>query len=532
VIILHNRARLITMLLVLLALTLVFTACSNDNDKGSSGEIKGSTNISSSSSEEKVLRVRFYDDPAGFDPANVFRVENETIAFNIFSGLTTYDSQTGEILPDLAESWETPDNKVWTFNLRKGVQWQKGYGEFTSADVLYSYERILDPATASPYASAFANVKALTAPDEYTVVYELHEADGNFLHVVSNYHQGQIVKKEAVEKYGDQFRWNPVGTGPYQLQSIRMNAEIVLVRHEDYFRGPAPIHKLVFTIIKDEETATIALQNGEVDAAMRINRDEALARLERAGFKMNNRQNRSVSIRIFNTSEKPFDDVRVRQAWAHAVDFAAITDAVSPFLQSTTISVLPEWMDVYTNEIPVYEFNPERAKQLLAEAGYPNGFTVTLPLVASNGVREADQLEQEYLKEVGINLQFNLVDAPVYNQLRNRGEFQMAGRALPAVNPDMILFSYYHPDNKAPAGLNGAQYDNPILTQKLEAARSETDPQKRMQLYKEVQQIAMTDLPYLPVAALNGYWPSFDYVHNLHINPLSKVNFYEVDIIK
>ena len=98
---------------------------------------------------DKTLVVRFYDDPAGFDPATIFRIENENIAFNIFSGLTTYDSQSGKIVPDLAESWETPDNVTWTFHLRKGVQWQKDYGEFTAEDVLYTLKRTLDPATAS-----------------------------------------------------------------------------------------------------------------------------------------------------------------------------------------------------------------------------------------------------------------------------------------------------------------------------------------------------------------------------------------------
>lgn len=311
---------------------------------------------------------------------------------------------------------------------------------------------------------------------------------------------------------------------------MRTNSEIVLVRHEDYYQGPAAISKLVFSIIKDEETATIALQNGEVDIAMRINRDEALARLEEDGFLMNNRQARSISVKVFNTSMKPFDDPRVRQAWAHAVDYTAISEAISPYLQGPTINLLPEWMDGYTEDVPIYEYNPEKAKELLAEAGYPDGFTTTISLVASNGVRDADQLEQEYLKAVGINVEFELVDAPVYNQRRNSGEFEVSGRALPAVNPDMILFSYLHPDNLVPAGLNGARYDNPVLTEKLEAARSETDPDIRMKLYKEVQQIALTDLPYIPTVSLNGYWPSFDYVVGVQINPLSKVNFYEVDM--
>ncbi len=519
--------------MLLLLVVLALSACASDgatttgNTTSSTGEV---TSTAPPAEGEKVLRIRFYDDPAGFDPATVFRVENEAIAFNVFSGLTTYDSETGEILPDLAESWETPDNVTWTFNLRKGVQWQKGYGEFTSADVIYTYERIVDPDTASPYATDMSNIKSVSAPDDYTVVYELEQADANFLHVVANYHQGQIVKQEAVEELGDQFRWNPVGTGPYELESISTNSEIVLARHEDYYKGPAPISKLQFIIIKDEETATIALQNGEVDIAMRINRDEALARLERDGFSMNERFDRSIQVKVFNTTQPPFDDVRVRQAWAHAVDYASIYETLQPYLARGTTNIMPSWMDGYTDDIPVYDYNPERAKELLAEAGYPDGFTVKQPLVSSNGVREGEQLEQEYLQAVGIQLEFELVDAPVFNQRRNDGDFALSSRALPAINPDTILFSYLHPDNKAPRGLNGAGYDNPELTSKLEAARMELDETVRLQLYKEVQQMAMTDLPYLPTQSLHGYWPSHPYVVGVHLNPLSKVNFYEVDI--
>jgi len=521
----------------LIVLSIVLTACStNGNSNPQAGAAPtaatASTAPSAEAAEDKELRIRFYDDPAGFDPATVFRVENETIVFNIFSGLTTYESKTGEILPDLAESWESEDNTKWTFKLREGVQWQKGYGEFTSEDVLYTYERNMDPQTASPYATDLANIKSVTAPDAYTVVYELHKPDGNFLHVVANYHQGQIVNRKAVEEVGDQVMWNPVGTGPYVFDSMKTNSEIVLVRNEDYFLGPAPITKLTFSIIKDEDTATIALQNGEVDLAMRINRDEALVRLEEDGFTMNNRKDRSISLKVFNTSVKPFDDVRVRQAWAHAVDFGAISEAIAPYLQSGASSMLPSWMDVYSSDVPVYEFDPEKARSLLAEAGYPDGFTVQQSLVSSSGVKEENQLEQEYLKAVGINLEFVLVDSPVFNEERNNGNYAMSSRALPAINPDMILFSYYHPDNFTPGGLNGAKYDNPELTSKLEAARAETDEAIRMDLYKEVQQIALTDLPYLPMYSLHGYWPGYDYVKNVNINPLSQVNFFEVDILK
>ncbi|MBW4084948.1 ABC transporter substrate-binding protein [Paenibacillus sp. S150] len=519
---------------VFLSVLVLITACGGNaggNSTGSgspaTGEEVTSGNAGGGEGSGKTLRIRYYDDPAGFDPATIFRVENENIAFNIFSGLTTYDSRSGEIIPDLAESWTTEDNKTWNFKLREGVQWQQGYGEFTSADVLYSYQRILDPAVASPYANEFKNVESFEAPEPYVFVVKLKTPDGNFLHQVANYHQGQIVKKEAVEKLGDQFMWNPVGTGPYYIDSIKTNSQIVMVRNEDYFRGPAPIEKLVFSIIKDDDTAAIALQNGEVDVAMRIEKTELLQRLEAAGFKLNPLYDRAVNVRIFNTTVKPLDNVKVRQAWAHAVDWAGNIEATNPLGESPTTNLLPKWMSVYSEDVPVYDYNPEKAKELLTEAGFPDGFTITMHV---RDVEEIDQLEQENLRAVGIDLKFEIVEAAQYNQIRNDGTFEVSGRLLPAINPDTILFSYLHPDNIAPKGMNGAHYDNPDLTAKLEAARTEIDPDKRKTLYAEVQKIALTDLPYIPMLSANGYWPSAQKVQNVIINPLSEVNFYEVDI--
>jgi ABC-type transport system substrate-binding protein len=497
------------------------TALTTDSTAGAAIAVKN---------DHKTLKVRFYDDPAGFDPATIFRIENENIAFNIFSGLTSYDSNSGAIIPDLAESWETKDNKTWVFKLRKGVQWQGGYGEFTSKDVLYTYNRNIDKKTASPYATDLANIETMEAPDDYSVKVVLKKPDGNFLHVVANYHQGQIVKKEAIEAAGNQVKFKPVGTGPYMLESVDVNSEIVLVRHPQYYKGPAPIEKIVFPIIKDESTSTIALQNGEIDVIMRASKEENLDVLTKAGFKMNHVDNYAINLRAFNMTNPILADVRVRQALAYAVDFKAIAKAVVPRLSMGTSSILMDWMDGYTDKAPKYEYNPEKAKQLLAEAGYPNGFKMTQTNTSANGITDQLQLEQEYLKKVGVTLEFILVDTPTYNKVRNDGDFMTTGRLLPAVNPDMILFSYLHPSNKSPNGLNGARYDNPVLTEKLEAARAEVDKEKRKKLYEEVQIIAMTDLPYMPTFGNNVYWPSKKNVEGIIINKLAQVNFYGVDI--
>lgn len=480
--------------------------------------------------QEKTLVVRTYDDPAGYDPANIFRIENENIAFNIFSGLTSYDSATGAIVPDLAESWENKDNILWTFHLRRGVQWQKGYGEFTAEDVIYSYKRILDPATASPYASELTGIETIEAPDPYTVVIRLAAPNGSFLHTVANYHQGQIVKKEAIEAAGDQVRWQPVGTGPYYLESIDVNSQIVLKRHEDYYKGPAPIETLDFRIIKDDATAAIALRNGEIDLLMRQSREEQLQTLRDAGFTMNHVDNYAVSLKVVNLTDPILQDVRVRQAIAYAIDYPSITAAIAPSLQTAAYSLLLPWMDVYSDSAPKYGYDPEKSKALLAEAGYSDGFTLKVLGTSAQGVTEQQQFEIDYLSQVGINMELELVDTPTYNQRRNSGDFMMAGRLLPAVNPDMILFSYLHPDNIAPKGLNGARYDNPELTEALEAARAESDPVKRLELYAKVQDIAMTDLPYIPATASNVFWPGKQNVNGVRINYLAQVNFWEVDI--
>lgn len=479
--------------------------------------------------QEKTLRVRFYDDPAGFDPANIFRIENENIAFNIFSGLTTYDSATGKIVPDLAESWETKDHIVWTFKLRRGVRFQKGYGEFTAADVIYSFDRYRDPATASPYATELSGVKSIEAPDDFTIVITLKAPDGNFLHTVANYHQGQILNRKAVEAAGKQVRWQPVGTGPYYLDFIDVNSRIVLKAHKDYFRGPPPIDTIVFQIIKDEATANIALRKGEIDLVMRSNREENLQILVKEGFRMNRVDGYAVALKVYNMANKALSDVRVRHALAYAVDYDAINKATSPTLQASAISMLMPWMDVYEPNVQRYPFDPARAKKLLAEAGYAKGLTLKNLSTSAQGVTEFQQFEIDYLSQVGVKMEMELVDTPTFNQRRNNGDFDITTRLLPAVNPDMILFNFLDPDNIAPKGLNGARYNNPKLTELLRAAKAEVDPARRKAMYSEVQKIAMIDLPYQPTYANNVVWPGKSSVTGVRPNYLAQVNFFEVD---
>jgi peptide/nickel transport system substrate-binding protein len=509
----------------------VLVACSSAGAPatGSSAGAGGTT--PAAQSKDQII-VRLWDNPQGFDPATLFRIETENIAFNLYNALTTYDPNTGEIVPDLAERWESPDARSWTFFLRRGVQWHGTYGELTSKDVLYSYNRVLDPATASPYRNDFASIESMSAPDDYTVMIQLKAPDANFLHQVASYHQGQVVKQEAVEKYGDQYQMNPVGTGPYLLEKFTPNSEIILARHDAYFKGPAKIRKVIFRIIKDDATAEVALKNREVDIAGRLTENSILARLQNDNrLELYKADGYAVNLTMFNLEFEPFAKRQVRQALAHAMDRDAIIRATAPITSTVSENMLPSWMPVFTANVPKYQFDPARARALLAEAGYADGFAFKLTgTAAGGGVSDADLLRQDYLSKIGVKMDFELVETTVYNQRRNRGEFEMAGRLLPAVNPDTILFGYLHPSNIAPKGLNSARYDNPMVTSLLEQARAEPNASRRNELYFEVQRIALTDLPYLPTAQSGTYWPAWKAVKGVVINKLANVDFWPITV--
>jgi peptide/nickel transport system substrate-binding protein len=480
---------------------------------------------------QQVLTVRQYDEPGGFDPATLFRIETENVAFNVYSGLTTFDPQTGEPLPDLAESWQiSPDATTYTFKLVENATWHQGFGKVTSADVKYSYERILEPKTGSPYRAEFGNIASIETPTEYSVAIHLNKPDSNFLYQVGNYHQGQIVKKEAIEKYADQYPRNPVGSGPFALKEWVANSHIILEAHPTYFKGPPLLQRIRMNLIKDVDAAATALSNGEVDLAMNVGTStETLQRLMNANrFALHKSEDYAVNLWIMNPDYPPLADVRVRQAIAYAVDNDAIATRLTPYTGKSHNSILPAFMPVYASGLPTYPYDPARAKTLLTEAGYANGFAVTQILTSTGGVTPDLLMRQAMLAEVGINLQFELMETAIWNKRRNSGDYQMTGRLYPAVNPDMLLFGYLHPDNIVPKGLNGAKYSNPALTSELEAARAELNATERTRHYAAVQRIAQTDVPYLPIQSATVWWAGQPWIKNVKVDKLAVVNYFPV----
>lgn len=518
--------------------------CGSDDDDDDTGEPGGETSRPGVSGQPTAaadlklaavqkLTVRQYDEPGSLDPAVIFRIEAENIATNVYSGLTAFDPLTGAPIPSLAKEWKvSPDGKSYTFSLVENAYFHEDFGKFTSADVKYSYERILDPATKSTYRPEFNNVLSIEAPNEYTVVINLKTPDANFAYQVGNYHQGEIVKKEAIEKYGDDFRRHPIGTGAFSLKEWVANSHMLLEGHAGHFRGKPTLEEIRLNLIKDTAAAETALNNNEVSVAMSIGRNtEIIDRLDKSGkFVLHKSEDYANNLWIFQPDHAPLADVRVRQAFAYGTDSAAISKALTPYTAKPADSILPPFMPEYAKGLPQYGFDPKKAKDLLQQAGFASGLTVKQILTSTTGASEDLLYRQAQLAEVGINMEFELMETAIWNTRRNGGEYQLTGRLYPAVNPDTLLFGYLHPDNIVPKGLNGAKYNNPALTAKLEAARAELVTEKRLALYKEVQTMAMTDLPYIPMATSTVYWAAYPWVRGIVVDKLAAVDYFDVKI--
>ncbi len=477
------------------------------------------------------LTVRQYNEPVGLDPHTLFRIEAENIATNVYAALTAYDPLTGDPIPDLAESWEiSPDATTYTFKLVENATWHQGYGPFTSADVVWSFNRVLDPSLGSVYAPELNNMASVEAMGDYAVKFTLKAPDVNFLYQVGNYHQGQIVKKEAVEKYGVDYARNPVGLGPFEMTQWQANSHMVLKRHEGYHKGPAYLEEIRLNLIQEVNAAEAAILNKEVDVAMSIGTvPERIKRLTAAGLDLPQVTGASNSVWMFNPEFGQLSDPRLRKAIAYGMDIKTSLAKFNPSARQA-FSILPQYMAMYSDAVTKYEYDPQKAKALMAEAGITSFSYKQMTTAAQGSVSDDILYQQALLKDIGITMDLDIVENTVYNSRRTAGDFEVSNRLYPAVNPDTLLFGYLHPDNLPPKGFNSARYNNPEVVSTLEAARAELDFEKRKALYAKVQQIVSDELPYLPYSSGATIWAAYPYVKNIVVDKLSAVNWYPVFI--
>jgi peptide/nickel transport system substrate-binding protein len=457
-------------------------------------------------------------DLGSIDPALTKTGDDETIVLQIFNSLVTtkrgtMDIEISQLQPELAQSWEiSPDKRTWTFRLRPGVKWQKGYGEVSAEDVKFSYERQLDPALGGVHGASFKDIAAIDAIDALTVRFTLKEPNAFFHATALTPGFGRfIVPKKAVEALGERFGRAPVGSGPFEFVEYRPQESIVLRANRDYFRGTPPTETLRFRYIPADNAATIAFIGGELDqtGGPREPRWVEQIQKQRPNSVISVMQPGSLQFLHFNMKVKPLDDVRVRRAIAHAVD-RRLWASVFGVVHGPLPAIVPEefYGALKAADIPAdlrYDHDLAKAKALLAEAGYPNGFTIEALSSERSDYRQNMLMVQDQVRKVGINIQLKIVDHASYHAAirKDEGTIAMLSTAIAPTAPAVINeFLHSAAAVGKPASLRNFSHYGVLggtVDALVDRAVGETDVARQLDLLKQAQLQILRDMPVLPL---------------------------------
>jgi peptide/nickel transport system substrate-binding protein len=431
------------------------------------------------------------------DPALIRGPNEQENALNMYNGLVRYafNASTVQVEPDLATKWDvSPDGKTWTFTLRQGVQFHKDFGELTSDDVVFHYRRLQDPKTGSQGISDLTNVAAIDAPDRYTVRFTMKTPYQNFLEAVVAWRWAMIPSRKAVEQYGADYANNPIGTGAYVYQSRVPRQEIRWTANAKYWRGAPGIARIKLVVIPEESVGALALRRGEIHA-MKVQTPAVYRTLKGdASVQLAGDPAMSWLGCFFNLEKKPFDNIKFRQALATAVDRNAMVTAVEG-TANPGYSVIPPAAFGFVTDVQKWEGGTAKAKQLLAEAGYPNGgvsFDVNLRAEHMAYMEvAADQWRQ-----IGVTANLKLMESGAFATLVSAPEHNynvvVGGIGRPTAEQQLVQFN-----SRSPRLNNYATYKSAQVDTIIDQLASELDPNRRKTLLGDFQRTVANDLPAL-----------------------------------
>jgi peptide/nickel transport system substrate-binding protein len=371
--------------------------------------------------EQKVRLATGAADIGTVDPHFATKTGEHEIYRAIYEGLLRFPDghmDPTNLQPALAEKWEVgSDNLTWTFHLRKGVKWHEGYGEVTSEDVKFTIERVLNKDVGSPWRKDIVGiVDSVEAVDRYTVKVKTKFPFAQLPALFVDYHIFVVCKK-AVKELGDKMKYHPIGTGPFRFKEYKSREKFVMVRNDDYWRGRPIIEEFTLLFMPEDSTREMALNTGEVHGISLTEKQQSIDRMRQKGFDVALcRPANSYQFHL-NVTKKPLDDIKVRKALFYAINRQDFVSFRGPDTTRLDYSPLPEGFIGHTDDVEQYSYNPEKAKKLLAEAGYPNGFSMSMVISQLYMYNQPAQIVQEQWKKIGVNLELKVVDHPVYHRM-------------------------------------------------------------------------------------------------------------------
>ncbi len=443
---------------------------------------------------QDTLVVAQGSDAKTLDPHATNDQPSSRVAAQIYSQLVTVD-ETMKIVPDLAVSWESVDANTTVFKLREGVKFHNGE-ELKASDVKFTLDRMVDSPTVAHIAGTIETVDVI---DDYTVKITTSQPFGPLLYHLTHT-ASSILNEKAVTSSGDNYGQQPVGTGPYKFADWAAGDTISLTAHNDYYDGVQAVPNVKFRNIVEGTNRTIALETGEADIAYDIEPIDKETVKNHSNLQLLEGEALSVAYYGFNTTKPPFDNVKVRQAMGYAINSQDIIDAVVTGSGTATNSSISPRVFGYSPKGIQYQQDYEKARQLLTEAGYPNGFKTTL-WTNDNPVRvQIAQVLQAQVREIGIDMSIEVVEWGAFLDGTSRGEHDTYILSWVTVtgDADYGLFPLFNSATHGSAG-NRSFYTNEKMDELLETARSSVSQEERLALYEQVQVQLQEELPHLPI---------------------------------
>jgi len=496
--------------------------------------------------------------PEGFNP-QLFTsgTTYDASSVPIYNRLVEFKTGTTELQPGLAEKWDvSADGKTYTFHLRKGVKWQttkdfKPTREFNADDVVFSFERQLDKNNKYHGVSggSYEYFEGMDMPkliekiekvDDYTVRFTLSRPEAPFIadlgmdfaSILSKEYADNMLKAGTPEKLD----LNPVGTGPFVLQQYQKDSRILYKANPDFWGTKPKIDRLVFSITPDASVRYAKLQKGECQVMPYPNpadiasmkKDDKINLMEQPGL--------NVGYLSFNTEKKPLDNVKVRQALTMAVNKQAIIDAVYQGAGQAAKNLIPPTMWGYNDDVKDYPYDPAKAKELLKEAGMPDGFSIDLWAMPvqrpynPNARRMAEMVQADWAK-IGVKAKIVTFEWGEYLKRAKAGEHQtvMMGWTGDNGDPDNFFATLFS-CAAAKDGSNYSRWCYKPFEDLIQPARAEADHNKRIELYKQAQVVMHDQAPALIIAHSTVYEPVSKKVTGYVVDPLGKHHFENVDI--
>ncbi|MGS0744543.1 peptide ABC transporter substrate-binding protein [Syntrophomonas erecta subsp. sporosyntropha] len=506
--------------------------------------------------EEKVVRYNHGQEPETIDPIQNTSTDGGTIAAAVFEGLTALDADNKSI-PGVAENWDiSPDGMTYTFHLRKDAKWSDGK-PVTAKDFAYSWQRALDPNTKAEYAYQLfyikngeefnaGNAKAedlgIKVIDENTLEVTLNAPTPYFLNLTS-FPTLMPVRQDIIEKNGDQWARKAetyIGNGPFKAVEWVSKDHLKLVKNGDYWdKDRVKIAGIMITFIGDESTMLSSYEAGELDVIDSIPLTE-IARLKKESNELNIIPQAGTYYYAFNTQKAPFDNVKVRKAFALAIDRQTVVDKIrktgtpaTGFVPFGIPDATPDkdFRSVGGDFFPV-KADVAQAKKLLAEAGYPGGKGFPEVTLIYNSTEEhkilAEAMLEMWKQNLGIsNIKLANMEWGVFIPTRQKGDFQIARDGwIGDYNDPMTFIDLFTTDN----GNNDPQWKNAEFDQLVKKARTASNEQERMSILHQAEKLFLDEAIMAPVFFYTQNSMVKPYVKNLHVSPLGFTYFDRVEI--